>query len=735
MPFEVRATKNGARDWQNVTEANVKVNKYWQPVSTGYVKINGAWELFYSRLKSNVINFQKTNTNDSVTFTWNAAPNVQSYQFWLSEKPLGDSTTSFVRQSDINLFQNTITTTQKLLLTQGSRTVTGVGTTFTTTLVRNNILYSVINNVLTEIGMVSSIQSNTSLTLAEAWTGFSITTPGTDMIYQKNNSHTYLTTRERNYVFYLVPIEIVDGSPILGDRSSFISLTTPVASADPITDLRKFSNNPTSGSVTLQWTVTPRYERSSYRFYDDGGSPYQYGVTGNSGSNIIRIFNQESTLTTSGFSVGWGVAGTGIRSGAVITAINTTTGNVSLSLTNTGTVSGDIRFYPPTLNYRSPPFTATTDGKYERTYTAGQNRIYRIQIEAFNALGEGSGRSNIVEYAYTPNAFFSLARPRLTASISTSSGTVAYWSQVNVRWTNRSTDVDFYRIYYKKDTATTWTLDETVNAQSFTDGTTISRAFSPPNVSSNEGETYNIKVLAYGRTDVTAASGAKIVWTQSPVESTNIINYTVGTAASSTTTITSGTETNNALTASSDSYFTKTTERRVRTQGGGSPYGPWFAFVFDDGFVSNVQAGVNYSAVRQITSSVQERDKFQYTGRLDFSASGITLASNRSLDTARLRVTETSGTGNYFVQVGNAAIGYYEWTDSGNIDRTNDQLYRKLIDSKSRVLIQKSTVGLSFFNENTARLTVEYNQTNKVDVDATSGEYTLSNNPWVETIV
>jgi hypothetical protein len=87
------------------------------------------------------------------------------------------------------------------------------------------------------------------------------------------------------------------------------------------------------------------------------------------------------------------------------------------------------------------------------------------------------------------------------------------------------------------------------------------------------------------------------------------------------------------------------------------------------------------------------------------------------------------------VQVGNAAIGYYEWTDSGNIDKTNDQLYRKLIDSRSRVLINKNIVGLSVFNESTARLTVTYTQRTTTTVPATSGEYTLSNNPWVETIV
>jgi hypothetical protein len=733
MAFEVRAGKNNgaARDWQNITEANVKVNKYWQPVSTGYVKVNGSWELFYSRLKSNVINLQETHTNDSITFTWNAATNVGSYEFWVSEKPLGNLTTSFVKQPDIDVSANKITTTQKLLLTQGSKTVTGVGTTFTTTLVKNNILYTVIDTVLTEIGMVSSIQSNTQLTLAEPWTGFSVTTPGTNMIYQKNNSYTYLTTRERNYVFYLVPIETIDGSPVLGDKSSFISLTTKTASPEPITDLRKFTNNPTSGSVTLQWTPTSRYEVSSYRFYDDGGSPYQYGVTGTSGTNIIRIFNQESTLVTSGFSVGWGVTGTGIRSGATITGINTSTGNVSLSLTNTGTVSGDIRFYPPNINFRNT-FTST-DGKYTKTYSTGVNTIYRMQIEAFNTLGEGTGRSNTVEYVYSPNVFFSLARPTLTASISTNSGTTAYWSEINIRWTNRSTDTDFYRIYYKANAATTWSLYETVDSQSFTNGSQISRVFSPPSVNANQGSTYNVKVLAYGRTDV-LSSGAKVVWTQSPVESTNIINYTVGTAPTSTTNTSSQQKTINALT-SSDSFYTRVTERRTRGRRG-QDYGSWFTVSGSGttGTVSNIQAGVVYSGITQVNSLVQERYRFTYTGRGDFSASAIKLASNQSLSSANLRITESSGSGSYNVDVGHAAIGYYSWSDSGSINRTNNQLYTKLIDATSRVFINKGG-GLSNFTQSTARLIVDYIQSTRVDTPAATGTYTSSTNPWVETIV
>jgi hypothetical protein len=732
MAFEVRASKNnGARDWQNITAANVKVNKYWQPVSTGYVKVDGAWELFYSRLKSNVVNLQRTTTNDSVTFTWNAATNVGSYEFWVSEKPLGNITTSFVKQSDIDVSANKITTTQKLLLTQGSKIVTGVGTTFTTTLVRNNILYTVIDSVLTEIGMVSSIQSNTQLTLSQAWTGFSITTPGTDMTYQKNNSYTYSTTRERNYVFYLVPIETVDGSPVLGDKSSFVSLTTPTAPPEPITDLRKFTSNPTTGSVTLQWTPTSRYSTSSYRFYDDGGSPYQFGVTGTSGTNIIRIFNQESTLVTSGFSVGWGVTGTGIRAGATITGINTSTGNVSLSLTNTGTVSGDIRFYPPNINLRNT--FSSTDGKYTKIYSTGGNTIYRIQIQAFNTLGEGSGVSNTVEYVYSPNVFFSLARPTLTASINTNAGTTAYWSEVNIIWTNRSTDVDFYRIYYKANAATTWSLYQTIDSQSFTNGSQITRAFSPPSVGANQGSTYNVKVLAYGRTDV-LSSGAKVVWTQSPVESTNIINYTVGIAPTSSSTTQSGQKTINALT-SSDTFYTRVTERRVRGRRG-EDYGSWFTVSGSgtSGTLNNIQAGVAYSAIDQVNSLTQERYRYNYTGRGDFSASAITLASGQSLSSANLRITESSGTGTYSVDVGNAAINYYSWSDSGNINRTNDQLYTKLIDSRSRVFINKGG-GVSNYTQSTARLIVDYTQRVTTTTPASSGSYTSSNNPWVETIV
>jgi hypothetical protein len=57
-----------------------------------------------------------------------------------------------------------------------------------------------------------------------------------------------------------------------------------------------------------------------------------------------------------------------------------------------------------------------------------------------------------------------------------------------------------------------------------------------------------------------------------------------------------------------------------------------------------------------------------------------------------------------------------------------------LLDPNSRVFINKSG-GISNFTQSTARLIVEYTQTNRVDVAATTGTYTSSTNPWVETIV
>jgi hypothetical protein len=337
------------------------------------------------------------------------------------------------------------------------------------------------------------------------------------------HTYTYTTEREKDYYFYIVPL--IGTTP--GNRSGYIYRRSPVGPPPPITDLQLISNDPKTGSFRMQWTNDSRYNPAGYRYYDDGGSPYQYTVTGVSGQNKVIAKNQLGVNTVTGISVGWGVSGTGIATGATIVSINPTTRELTLSANNTGTVSGYIIFYPPIVFKNN---FSSSDATYIKSIASAANVEYKVKIQAFNLLGEGSGLSNQIEYQYTPISYNSLFRTSLT-------GTVTGWNTLNLTWTADSANVDRYDILYTTGTVYTPLVSNIP-------GSSNSRSVSLPNAST----TYKIKLVAYGK----ALNG--VVWRQSPVESTRIVNFTTGTPASSSTTRTNGTDTLN---------YTGTSRRRV----------------------------------------------------------------------------------------------------------------------------------------------------------------------------
>jgi hypothetical protein len=141
-------------------------------------------------------------------------------------------------------------------LQNGSKTVTGISTTFSSTLKVGNILYVTISSVRTFVGVIASIQSNTSLTLKNAWAGINVASPGIDMIYQTHNTYTYATDRESQYYFYFVPIDIND---IPADQSTVVSRATP--DAVPTVPVIVVSTGPDgvrTGSATLSWSPDSR---------------------------------------------------------------------------------------------------------------------------------------------------------------------------------------------------------------------------------------------------------------------------------------------------------------------------------------------------------------------------------------------------------------------------------------------------------------------------------------------
>jgi hypothetical protein len=265
MPFNFKTADGFYSTWKEGSAAYIKDEDRWKKVTSGYMKVNGVWEPFFIAQKGNVKNLQTVTTNDNITFTWDAAEDIKEYEVWISKKARGVLTADYTKidhnlstPSVIDNFpSNVVSTTSKIILQSGSKTVTGVSTTFLSTLKVGNILYATIDSVRTFVGVIASIQSNTSLTLKNAWTGLDIGTPGINMIYQTHNTYTYATDRESQYYFYFVPIDIND---IPADQSTVTSRATPDA-IPAVPDIALGPTDPRTGSATITWSTDPRAVR------------------------------------------------------------------------------------------------------------------------------------------------------------------------------------------------------------------------------------------------------------------------------------------------------------------------------------------------------------------------------------------------------------------------------------------------------------------------------------------
>ena len=275
MPFNFKTADGFYSTWKEGSAAYIKDEERWKKVTSGYMKVNGVWEPFFVALKGNVKNLQSVTTNDNITFTWDAAEDIKEYEVWVSEKPRGVLTADYAKvdhnlatPSVIDNFpSNVVSTASKIILQNGSKIVTGVSTTFSSTLKVGNILYVTIDSIRTFVGVIASIQSNTSLTLKNNWTGIDIGSPGINMIYQTHNTYTYATDRESQYYFYFVPIDIND---IPADQSTVTSRATPDA-VPPVPNIALGPTNPRTGSATITWSPDVRAVRyAAYTNNADG---------------------------------------------------------------------------------------------------------------------------------------------------------------------------------------------------------------------------------------------------------------------------------------------------------------------------------------------------------------------------------------------------------------------------------------------------------------------------------
>ena len=664
--------------WKTVNGVRTKVGPGWRNVSIGYVKVDGEWKEVFVRPGPTVRNFRLDPiTNDSVTFKWYAGPNVVRSELWMASRGSGTTTSlSFAKLLDINSTYVT-PSGQKIVLDQGSTTVTGIGTSFTY-LAPENIIYTQIDGERTLVGTVKSIESNTSLTLKSEWTGLSTADPvaGDTYIYQTNNSYLYNTNRETQYFFYLVPIEQVGTEEVPGDKSNTIERTTPVGAPPPITDLAFSKNDGAAGTFELSWTPSPRYKTDAYVYYNDGGS-----ATSDVTSPVVAPF-----------------------------------------------FSNNGRYSPPKIE--------------------GSGKTYAVQIQAFNSIGEGSGKSNTIFYQYKPIISKTLISPKISGSFQPVPNT-SNWNRITISWFSNPADHDYYELWAKPASSPTYTKVSTININTTDVAGTKTATYTGP----TQNTRYDVKIITYANT---AADG--YAWSASPGTSvsSNVVKFKTGqpqltkTTTGNDTKYISGTRSTVATTVQtrgtqvtgvSTSYantgyvgqtsttspivYGVTTVTRIdrRTKSARVPWGnqPWVRESSSPP-VNSTSTSCNSGTTTNIitnTSTLQRRrvvtvtctllprttTTTTYTTEFDFSASAIKLSGGQSLDRSRLTIT-ASRSGDVNVNVGGT-----NYPENGSVSITRDNIYNKLIVPSNRVRITRGTSPLIVYSDGVVRVDYSYSYT------------------------
>jgi hypothetical protein len=657
---------SGDYEWKEISGARVKVGLGWRNVSIGYVKVNGEWKEFYVRNKGTVRNFsyETPTANDSVTFNWLAGEDIEKYEFWYRVKNLGaTSTPAYQKYTEIS---STVVSPpgQKIILSSGSANVSGTGTSFTTQLKPNNIIYTILDSVRVPVGVVKTINSNTSITLVNNWTGLSSDINfGNDFIYQTHNSYTFNTEREKEYNFYLFPVDILNEK---GDKSNILTRITPTASPEAITSL-VVNGTGKSATFELSWNLSSRYSPTAYKYYDDGAS------------------------------------------------------------------GGPITF--------KKPFTSN-DGKYSTSVAGAGN--YRIQIEAFNDLGESSGLSNIVEYKYQPFTYKTLSKPSLTRSIATPSSN---WNTVTLTWNNNRDLVDYYELYAKTSGTGTYNLVKTIDTSPSNSSPTLSTTYT----GTLQNTTYNFYVKAVG-----IALPTDVLWNTPPGSTvdSNVVSfrtgqpeltkttsgndaYTVnGSTSTRVQTITEKSPDRSRITFSSQPVTTyNSTGRSGKSTSGWSAsrytvtttnctitqtrtrrwafvnrrwqwvYNPWGNTTtsctpstrettnppspsYTQGSWVETSWSTRSYTTRQVTVSASEftREVRYNNTTFDFSASAIKVNAGQSMTSTRLAIT-ASNNGSSSFQIGGPTAGYTTYGFGGSVSFTSNNIYNKLIVPDSRIYV------------------------------------------------
>ncbi len=400
----------------------------------------------------------------------------------------------------------------------------------------------------------------------------------------------------------------------------------------------------------------------------------------------------------------------------------------------------------------------STDGRYSSTVT-GTGATYEIQIEAFNSLGEGSGKSNLVSFLYQPIVAKTLTSPTISGYFEPTSGNTSNWNRITISWFSNPADHDYYELWAKPASSSTWSFVSRIEMNSSdTAGTKIAYYSGP-----NQNTTYNVQLRTYAN-----PPGSGYEWKVPPgtTVTSNTISFRTGqprltenrtgngskniTGTRSTTAVTtSERRVNNGswtTTGVSTSYSntglvgitggsintTYTVReswviyRRTRT----SIFRPWSAFSrFTSGsrtyssstFVSqsfrdNNPSAYGYSdslntdyyadVTRTTIETIQTRTQTVHTTRYDFSASAIQLGGGETLNSSTLSIPSTGGA--YSINVN---VGGTNFSEIGSVFLNTPTIYNRLIISINFVTLTRNTSPLASYGTGTVGISYSWTYT------------------------
>jgi hypothetical protein len=677
MGIKAAVFPNEGYSWKDITGAKVNVSNSWRKATVGYVKSQGEWKTIFVSDLSTVVGFSEIHTKDDVTFKWNAAIDVEKYELWYSIKGWNDATyIDYVKETEIN--SSVTTSTKKIILTQNSKIVTGLLTSFLTDLKPGNIIYTNVGVNRTPVGVVDVVNSNTQVTLKQVWTGTTSTPLGDDYIYQVHNTYTYNTEREKFYNFYLIPVN-VDATK--GDQSNIINLKTAVGPPPPITNFNFFVQDGKRGTFTLQWDLSDRYLSSSYKYYNDDGTgnaptfktlfssldgKYPTSVAGIQTYQIqIEAFNEVGE--SSGLS---DILEYTYQPFTFYTMLTPSiTASIANPTTNWNTVTVTWRNNPSQVDY----YEFYVDGvlvKYlqSESYATNVSTTYAgpAQNTSYDIFVRAVARQDLGDIKFTNETedsnqvSFTTGQPRKTSS-STKSGS----NTVNALSRATTIRVDLYSRFRRGSASwSSWRRQNTFSAYDTSGRVGEFDNFSPPGYPDVVFTEVNFQLYRRTRTVVRARPLTYSAWSGW----SRIVN--------SNSTNTSGR--NDQVTDYSPSGYPNTTLAQY------------------------------YSVTTYVTTRTEYYTNSKYTTFFDFSASAIKVNAGQTQNTTTLSVTSNAGR-SVSVDVGHGGIEYFSFTDTGSISRTSDSIYTKLIDASSKVILN-STAATQTYSSGSVRVTYTFTE-------------------------